>query len=133
MPGPLFNFAPYLGAVAAKNAGVPPILGIFIGWLGLNAPGILLYFGLLPWWGAVRHAPLYRRALPGLNASAVGLVTAAALSLTITLRQTSPFPDASIAIGMIVYAAAAVVKAPVPLVVVGGGVLGVIAWATKMH
>lgn len=133
MPGPLFNFAPYLGAVAAKRAGVHPLIGIVVGWLGLNAPGILLYYGLLPWWGAVRHANAYRRALPGLNAAAVGLVTAAALTLTITLRQTSPFPDASIAIGMVAYTAAAVLKAPTPLVVVGGGVLGVVAWATRMH
>lgn len=133
MPGPLFNFAPYLGAVAAKRAGIQPIVGIIVGWLGLNAPGILLYYGLLPWWGAVRHSNIYRRVLPGLNSSAVGLVTAAALTLTITLRQTSPFPDASIAIGMVAYTAAAVLKLPTPLVVIGGGVLGVVAWATKMH
>ena len=133
MPGPLFNFAPYLGAVAAKRAGISPIIGIIVGWLGLNAPGILLYYGLLPWWGAVRHANVYRRALPGLSAAAVGLVTAAALTLTITLRATSPFPDATIAIGMVAYTLAAVLKLPTPLVVIGGGVLGVVAWATKMH
>ena len=133
MPGPLFNFAPYLGAVAARRAGVHPLVGIAVGWVGLNAPGILLYYGLLPWWGAVRHANVYRRALPGLNAAAVGLVTAAALTLTIALRSQSPFPDATIAIGMVVYTATGVLRVPVPAAVVGGGVLGVVAWAAKMH
>ena len=137
LPGPLFNFAPYLGAVAGagsagKSGSLNPVLGAFLGWLGLNAPGILLFYVLLPWWGAFRHFQVYRRMLPGLNAAAVGLVTSAALSLSISLRQQSPFPDATVAIGMAVFAVTEVLKVPVPVAVLGGGVLGVVAWATGM-
>ena len=137
LPGPLFNFAPYLGAVAGagsagKPGGLNAVLGAFLGWLGLNAPGILLFYGLLPWWAGFRHFQVYRRMLPGLNAAAVGLVTSAALSLAISLRAQSPFPDATVAIGMIVFAATEVVRVPVPLAVLGGGVLGVVAWAAGM-
>lgn len=71
--------------------------------------------------------------LPGLNSAAVGLVVAAVFQLTFKLRQTSPFPDASICIGMIAYIVADVLKLPAPLAIVIGGVLGVIAWATHMH
>lgn len=137
LPGPLFNFAPYLGAVAGagssgKPGGLNAVLGAFLGWLGLNAPGILLFYGLLPWWAAFRHFQVYRRMLPGLNAAAVGLVTSAAISLAISLRAQSPFPDAAVAIGMSVFAATEVLKVPVPAAVLGGGVLGVIAWAAGM-
>ena len=115
-------------------------------------------------WGAFRKLAFYRRMLPGLNASAVGLVrdergaggagtragppprpptpsrhptpsqvTAAAFTLTISLRKVSPFPDASLGIGMVAFTLTEVVKAPAPVAVVAGGVLGVVAWAAKMH
>ena len=137
LPGPLFNFAPYLGAVAGAGSSGKPgslnaVLGAFLGWLGLNSPGILLFYGLLPWWAGFRHFQVYRRMLPGLNAAAVGLVTSAAISLAISLRAQSPFPDATVAIGMVVFAATEVLKVPVPLAVLGGGVLGVVAWAAGM-
>ena len=137
MPGPLFNFAPYLGAVAGAGSSGKPgslsaVLGAFLGWLGLNAPGILLFYGLLPWWAAFRHFQIYRRMLPGLNAAADWLVISAAISLAISLRAQSPFPDAAVAIGMTVFAATEVLKVPVPAAVLGGGVLGVVAWAAGM-
>ena len=45
MPGPLFNFAAYLGAIAGGIPGIP------LCWLGLFGPGIMLIFGVLPLWG----------------------------------------------------------------------------------
>lgn len=108
------------------------VLGAFIAWLGLNAPGIMLFYGLLPWWASFRHFQVYRRALPGLNSAAVGLVTSAAISLAVSLRAQSPFPNATVCIGMVVFAVTEVLKCPVPVAVLGGGVLGVIAWATGM-
>jgi chromate transporter len=71
--------------------------------------------------------------LPGLNSAAVGLVVTAVFQLTFKLRQTSPFPDATICIGMLAFLIADVLKFPAPLAVVAGGVLGVVAWATHMH
>jgi len=63
MPGPLFNFAAYLGAVVAQNAGVFPITGIALCWVGLFAPGILLIFAILPFWGSFRKFQIYRRCV----------------------------------------------------------------------
>ena len=77
LPGPLFSFAAYLGAVL-----VPPPGGL--GWaLGLLVlaflPGLLLMAGVLPFWQVLsRHAPV-RRALMGVNAAVVGLLAAALL------------------------------------------------------
>ena len=118
---------------SGKNGSLNAVLGAFLGWLGLNSPGILLFYGLLPWWASFRHFQVYRRMLPGLNAAAVGLVTSAAISLAISLRAASPFPNATVSIGMAVFAVTEVLKVPVPLAVLGGGVLGVVAWAAGMN
>ena len=55
MPGPLFTFAAYLGAVRT----VPPggIPGAIIALLGIFVPGILILLGMLPFWDALRRRP----------------------------------------------------------------------------
>ena len=106
MPGPLFNISAYLGAVAAIRAGISAFWGVAACWLGLFGPGVMLIYGVLPFWGLFRSHQLYRRALPGLNASAVGLIVAAAVAMTLQLRTFSPFPNASVATVMLAYVAA---------------------------
>lgn len=132
MPGPLFNFAAYLGAVIALNAGVFAIAGIALCWIGLFAPGILLIFAILPYWGTFRKWKLYRHALPGLNSAAVGLIISSVFQLSLNAYTSSPFPTTSICIGILAFAATDVVKVPAPFVVIGGGIVGVIGWAADM-
>lgn len=81
---------------------------------------------------ARRQWQIYRRALPGLNASAVGLIVASVFQLTLSAWSTSPFPTTSICIGMLVYGATEVLSVPAPFAVVGGGVIGIIGWAANM-
>ena len=76
---------------------------------------------------------IYRRALPGLNSAAVGLIVASVFQLSLNAYATSPFPHASICIGILAYGATEVLNTPAPFVVIGGGVLGVIAHYTHMH
>eukprot|EP00891_Asterochloris_glomerata_P000418 jgi/Astpho2/418/e_gw1.00011.213.1_t len=99
MPGPLFNIAAYCGAVIAINAKILPLIGIIICWAGLFAPGIMLIYGILPWWGDFRCIQMYRRALPGLNSAGVGLIVASVFQLGLKIRTLSPFPEASVCIG----------------------------------
>ena len=75
VPGPLFTFAAYLGAVM----GPPPN-----GWAGaalclvaVFLPSFLLVIGTLPFWDALRRRPLAQAALRGVNAAVVGLLIAA--------------------------------------------------------
>jgi chromate transporter len=75
VPGPLFTFAAYLGAMmtSAPNgwAGAALCLGaIFL-------PSFLLVFGVLPFWDAVRRRAIVQAALKGINAAVVGLLLAA--------------------------------------------------------
>jgi chromate transporter len=75
VPGPLFTFAAYLGAVAGPEPN---------GWLGaaiclfaVFLPAFLLILGALPFWDALRGQPLAQAALRGVNAAVVGLLLAA--------------------------------------------------------
>ena len=77
MPGPLFNLSAYIGAIAARRAGTNVAAGIASAWLGLFGPGVMLIYGILPFWGAFRSQPAYRRyglgAFPNLASTFKGL------------------------------------------------------------
>ena len=75
MPGPLFNFAAFLGAVVGSAPG-----GI-IGFLGLFGPGIMLVYAFMPFWEGARQFRWIRCFLVGANAASIGLVMAACVSL----------------------------------------------------
>lgn len=133
MPGPLFNFSAYLGAVIAMNANYFFLLGTAVCWVGLFSPGIMLIFGILPFWGWFRRLAFVRKMLPGVNAAAVGLIFAAVFRLGLTAYGTSPFPRASNSIGIAGFTLVHHLKVPAPLAVIGGGILGIIAWAAKLE
>lgn len=75
IPGPLFTFAAYLGAV------MPSPLGGWTGGMLLLAaiflPGFLLVLGALPFWESLRQHTGVRQAAAGINAAVVGLLAAA--------------------------------------------------------
>jgi chromate transporter len=75
VPGPLFTFSAYLGAVA----GVPPggVAGAAIALVGIFVPGILCLLGTLPFWHELRSRPGAQAAMRGTNAAVVGLLGAA--------------------------------------------------------
>lgn len=87
---------------------------------------------MLPIWGKVRNWGLYRRALPGLNAAGVGLIIASVFSLALGALGVSDFKVTSLCIGVIAFTAVDQLKWFEPAVVLGGGVLGIIAWAAGM-
>jgi chromate transporter len=75
VPGPVFTFAAYLGAVM----NVPPngLAGAAIALVALLLPGMLLVYGMLPFWDAIRVRPLAQAAMRGTNAAVVGILGAA--------------------------------------------------------
>jgi len=75
MPGPLFNIAAFLGAVAAGP------LGALVSWTALFLPGLLLIWTALPFWAQVQESAKASSALRGVNAAAAGLVIAATFIL----------------------------------------------------
>jgi chromate transporter len=75
VPGPLFTFAAYLGAVVTP--GPHGIAGAALGLIGIFLPGILVLLGALPFWDAFRQRAGAQAIMRGVNAAVVGLLGAA--------------------------------------------------------
>lgn len=71
VPGPLFTFAAYLGAVIyGWQGGLLATVAIFL-------PAFLLVLGTLPFWDSLRRNPKIKGALMGVNAAVVGILISA--------------------------------------------------------
>lgn len=75
MPGPMFAFAAWLGAL--NPADPNGALGALIAVLAIFLPGLLLMYGALPFWTALRRNALAGAAIAGANAAVVGILGAA--------------------------------------------------------
>jgi chromate transporter len=75
MPGPVFTFAAFLGAV--ETPGPNGWLGALIATVAIFASSFLLVGGLLPFWDTLRRWPDVRAAMRGVNAAVVGVLLAA--------------------------------------------------------
>jgi chromate transporter len=118
VPGPLFTFAAYLGAVMKPEpnglaGGVLALLVIFL-------PGILLHLGTLPFWESFRRRAGTQAVMRGINAGVVGLLGAALYSPIWTSSVRGPSDFAVVLVGFILLMAW---KAP-PVVVVAVSALG---------
>jgi chromate transporter len=103
IPGPLFTFAAYLGAVVTPAPhGVP---GAVIGIVGIFLPGILILLGTLPFWGAIRKRAGAQAAMRGINAAVVGLLGAALYSPIGTSTITGPVDLALALVGFVLLTA----------------------------
>ncbi|RFU81308.1 chromate transporter [Trichoderma arundinaceum] len=73
-PGPNFNFAVFLGSLAAHNSGHASIAGAIIAFVGIFFPGLVLVHGTMGVWGSLRSRRWVKSGLRGVNAGAVGLI-----------------------------------------------------------
>ncbi|MEY4099204.1 MAG: hypothetical protein RL300_375 [Pseudomonadota bacterium] len=103
VPGPLFTFAAYLGAVMTAPTG---------GWLAgltllvaLFMPAFLLLFGALPFWELLRQRDNVQRSMAGINAAVVGVLGAALYDpvWTSAIHGRSDFGLALAAFGLLLY------------------------------
>jgi chromate transporter len=78
VPGPLFTFAAYLGAVV--RPGPRGMAGAALGLVGIFLPGILILLGALPFWDGFRQRAGAQAIMRGINAAVVGLLGAALYS-----------------------------------------------------
>src|SRR4029079_17328350 len=78
VPGPLFTFAAYLGTV--MNSPPNGFAGAAIALVALLLPGMLLVYGMLPFWDAMRTRAAAQAAMRGTNAAVVGILGAALYS-----------------------------------------------------
>ena len=74
VPGPLFTFAAYLGALLP---GIPSVIGALLALLAIFVPGFLLLVGVLPFWSQFRQWSSAQALMRGANAAVVGILGAA--------------------------------------------------------
>jgi len=82
LPGPLFAFAAYLGAV--KSSDPNGIIGAVLALAAIFAPGFLILIGALPFWDRFRTMARAQSLMQGANAAVVGILGAALYSPVFT-------------------------------------------------
>lgn len=120
VPGPLFTFAAYIGAmINGWQGGLLATVAIFL-------PAFLLLMGTLPLWNALRKNAKIQGALAGVNAAVVGILIAAFYTpiWTSSIRNSIDF-----AFGAILFYLLAYWKLP-PWIIVVTGALG--GWLIAM-
>jgi len=114
VPGPLFTFAAYLGAVISGwQGGMLATAAIFL-------PAFLLILGTLPFWDTLRRNPKVKGALMGVNAAVVGILISAFYHPIWTSSILAPvdFAFAAVLFSLLVYW-----KLP-PWIIVAAGAAG---------
>ena len=123
VPGPLFTFAAYLGAVVTP----PPhgSVGAALSLVAIFLPGMLALMGTLPFWDAFRRRVSAQAIMRGVNAAVVGLLGAALYHPVWTSSVETP---ADLGLALVGFVLLNVWRAP-PLLVVVIGALGGVALA----
>jgi chromate transporter len=123
VPGPLFTFSAYLGAVMHRPPnGIP---GAALALVAIFLPTFLMVVGALPFLSVLRMRAGFQAALRGINAAVVGLLLAALYRPVWTSAINAP---ADLALALVTFALLALWNVPPWLVVViaalGGAALG---------
>jgi chromate transporter len=119
LPGPLFSFAAYLGALAQ-----PPPHGAFgaaIALIAIFLPGLLLVIGVLPFWSQLQSNEKSRAVFAGVNASVVGILLAALYQPVWTSAVLRP---ADFMVVLTAFLALTLWKAPPWMVVIAMALMG---------
>jgi chromate transporter len=128
IPGPLFTFAAYLGAVV-KSA-PHGITGAALGLIGIFLPGMLILIGTLPFWHALRSRNEAQAAMRGVNAAVVGIL-GGALYNPVWITSVKTPGDFGVALTGIILLG--IWRAPPLLVVVLGALAGVAMSETHLQ
>ncbi|NGP18672.1 chromate efflux transporter [Devosia aurantiaca] len=115
VPGPLFTFAAYLGAV---SNGLP---GAAIALVGIFLPGLLILVAALPFWNTLRRWPGAQAAMRGANAAVVGILGVALYDPVFTSAVLTPL---DFALALAGFVALVSWKVTPWIVVVGLGLAG---------
>ena len=98
MPGPLFTFSAYLGAI--QDPSPNGVAGAALALVAIFLPSFLLLGGVLPLWSSIRSRRTVQAALVGIGAAVVG-VLAAALWNPVLTTSIDGVGDAVFALGLL--------------------------------
>jgi chromate transporter len=120
VPGPLFSFAAYLGAIL--EPGPNGLAGAALALVSIFLPGFLILIGVMPFWNALRSHPVAPALLAGASAAVVGILAAALYDPVFTSAVTDgwTFALAALLFGLLV-----AIKLPPWVIVLIGAAGGV--------
>jgi chromate transporter len=123
LPGPVFSFSAYIGALSSRNYGFGgEILGAIMSALGIFLPGTFLIFFVIRFWDGLKKYRPVRASLEGITAASAGLVTASAIILFQPLENT--FLNFGVTIGT--FCLLVFTRIPSPFIILLGLVLGLV-------
>lgn len=136
-PGPNFNFAVYLGALALQKTRFPTVLGALLGFVGIFTPGITLAVSVQSFWRVLRTKKWVVDLLRGINATAVGLVFTAVYRLweigyltpKASQGQSLALEPWWVVVAAVTYAESAWFRVAPAFAIVSGAVLGLLWYA----
>ena len=127
VPGPLFTFAAYLGAVVRPSP--HGIAGAALGLFGIFLPGMLILLGTLPFWDEFRKRAGAQAMMRGVNAAVVVLLGAALYNPVWTSSVKTP---GDFGIALLGFVLLTVWRAPPLLVVVVSALAGIALALAKL-
>lgn len=123
LPGPVFSFSAYIGALAMRDFGTGgAILGAIMSAIGIFLPGTFLIFFMIRVWESLKKYRPIRASLEGINAASAGLVAAAAILLFQPLQ--GDFLNYAFTIGT--FCLMRFTKIPSWAIIAGGLLLGIV-------
>jgi chromate transporter len=121
IPGPVFSFSAYIGALSSRRYGVPgEIVGAITSAVGIFLPGTFLIFFVIRFWDSLKRYRPVRASLEGITAASAGLVAASAIILFQPLENSLLNFGVTIATFLLLV----FTKIPSPLLIAGGLILG---------
>jgi chromate transporter len=115
-PGPVFSIAAFVGGMVLRHMGPGyQLLGAFIGSVAIFLPSFLLVVFFYPIWNMLKKRVVVFRAMEGINAVVVGIMTAATILLFISISK--PFNWFNLAAVLATFAVLLYTKIPSPIIV----------------
>ena len=121
LPGPVFAFSSYIGALSSRNYGIGgEVLGAIMSALGIFLPGTFLIFFVIRIWEGLKKYRHVRASLEGITAASAGLVVTSAVILFQPLENTF----LNFAVTICTFLLMVFTRVPSTVIIIGGLILG---------
>lgn len=123
MPGPVFSFTAYIGALSMREYGLGGQLwGSLMATAGIFLPGTFLIFFVIRFWDQLKRYRVVRASLEGIKAANTGLVASAAVLLFEPMAN----DWVNVLIVVTTFGFLQFTKIPHPLIIVAGLLVGLV-------
>ncbi|VXD19027.1 chromate efflux transporter [Marinoscillum sp. 108] len=123
LPGPVFSFSAYVGAVSMHNTDIPQqILGGVMAAAGVFLPGTFFIFFVSRFWEDLKKYRMVKASLEGINAVSSGMVIAAAFFLFEPIAPTTLNYSLMLGTMCLMF----FTKVPTPVIILVGLITGII-------